>query len=247
MPVETVDTGKGRRQQDWPEYPLIKCLDGILKRHGFRRHGRIWRKDAPATIQAIQLHDFEGGAFDLRLCVWLKLMGSVAAREVKPPWGKFHVFKTSSDILSERVQFRVLRALHLKSDYAERLRVLYPEDVARRLETYFEPPEPLTPQWRCKTLQQAMHEFILPYLERVEADPEAFRPAEDPFEHLEPWIVECKRRSDEGVGEGGLVDWLRGEGMPVEKIALVLLEIYGWTPAEFARAALELARRFPGD
>lgn len=245
--VDAVEAGKGRRQQDWPEYPLIKCLDEILKPRSFRRHGRIWRNDAPSTIQAIQLHDFEGGAFELRFCVWLKLMGSVATREVKAPWGKFHIFHTSGDVLPERLQFRMLRALHLKRDYAERIRDLYPEDIVRRLEAYFEPSEVLTPEWRCNTLNQAVGEVILPYLARIEANPEAFKPPTDPFANLETWIVEGRRRSGEGVAQDELVHWLRDEGMPTEKIALTLSEIFDMTPPEFARTALDLAQRFPED
>lgn len=236
---------KGRKQEEWPEYPLLVCLDKLLKPNGFRRHGRIWRKDAPNTIQAIELCDMEGGLFDLRTSVWLKLLGDVSIRDVKGPWGKFHIFKQSSDMLPERLDFLVIRALQLRVDYAERVHDLYPEDIAKRVESYFEPREPLTPEWRCNTLRQAVNDFILPYLDEIEAKPESFAPPIDPYEDLDPWIKEGKDRKDDGANRDDLVEWLHGDGMPVEKIAAVLSDVFGWTPSEYARNALELSRKFP--
>ena len=242
-----------------PDSAMLAAIDQILEPRGFVKNRRVWRKDGPHAISAVQAGGIDG-IFEAAFCFWSKEEGDEAApHEVKPNGGRCHMAeRLDGQLLPERLLFRWMRAAHLECDYADFALEIYVDtnEDARRIASYFEPREPLTTKWRVATLREVFEGYVLPFFDRVDAREHRAMLAEQAAkekqerdqawqETLDEWtpvIAMCRDLQESGSDHKTIVGEVRAALRDCPSEAVVLSIALGWTMAE-ARQRMEAAGR----
>ncbi len=151
--TETEPTAEGlERETKGLNWTWIAFIDSALKPHGFNRRRRIWHRDGPNTIAALELDD----ASDVReiwLYIWFKARGRIDPAEVGPGRGR-HIVQDLRDILPRKAQWGLSHVLEPMMYHAG----LDPADPEKR------------PQWEV-TFRALLEDHALTWFDEIEANP----------------------------------------------------------------------------
>lgn len=140
------------REKKGPDWAYIEFIDRISAPHGFQGQRRIWRRDRPNTIAALEL-DATDGERDIWLFIWFKAKGHREPIEVGPGKSR-HIYHKLWDILPERRQQLRLSQVMRQGMYAS----LDPSNPDQR------------PEWES-AFRELIEEFVLPWFDEIEANP----------------------------------------------------------------------------
>ncbi len=140
------------REMKGRNWAWIAFIDGVLKPRGFNRRRRIWRRDGPNIIAALEFDD-AGDVREIWLYIWFKARGKIDPADVGPGRGR-HIVQDLRDILPRKAQLGLSHVLEPMMYHAG----LDPADPEKR------------PRWEV-AFRALLEDHALPWFDKIEGSP----------------------------------------------------------------------------